>query len=159
MVFGNFIAYLDSLGVTDILLPFILIFTIVFATLQKTKILGDGKKQFNVIVSLVMAMSVVVPHVVGRYPFNFDPVDVINQSLPQVSIIVVAILMLLLIVGVFGVNVRIAGTSMGGWVVILAFIAVGAIFGSAVGWFQLPYWLNTLNNPELKALVVMILEF
>ena len=159
MMFENFIAALDAWGVTDVLLPFVLVFTIIFATLQKTKILGDGKKQYNVIVSLVMGLAVVIPHIVGRYPFNFDPVNVINRALPQVSIIVVAIIMLLLIIGVFGNEVEIAKTPLAGWVVILAIIAVLLIFGEAVGWFTMPYWLGFLINPELQALIVMILVF
>ncbi|MBN2459312.1 hypothetical protein JXB28_03420 [Candidatus Woesearchaeota archaeon] len=150
---------LDMWGVTDVLLPFILVFTIVFATLQKTKILGDGKKNYNVMVALVMGLAVVIPHIVGRYPFNFDPVNVINASLPQVSIILVAIIMLLLIIGIFGNEIDIAGTSLAGWVVLLAIIAVLLIFGSAVGWFPLPIYLNFLLDPELQALIVMILVF
>jgi hypothetical protein len=159
MILENFVALLDMWGVTDVLLPFILVFTIIFATLQKTKILGEGKKQFNVMIALVMALAVVIPHVVGRYPFTFDPVDVINRALPQVSIIVVAIIMLLLIVGVFGNEIEIGNTPLAGWIVILAAIAVIAIFGSAVGWFTFPFWLVFLTDPELQALIVMILIF
>ena len=159
MLFQNFIATLDMIGVTDVLLPFVLIFTIVFATLQKTKILGEGKRQFNVIVSLVMAFSVVIPHVVGGYPFTFDPVDLINRALPQVSIVIVAIVMLLLIIGVFGGDTKVFGTSLSGIVVLFAIVAVVGIFGSAAGWFRMPYWLSFLQNPELKALIVMILVF
>ncbi len=159
MIFENFILALDVWGVTDVLLPFILIFTIVFATLQKSRILGEGKKQFNVMVALVMSLAVVIPHVTGGYPFNFDPVLVINQALPQVSIVLVAIIMLLLIVGVFGNEVDIAGTSLSFWVIILALIAVIGIFGSALGWFSLPGWLNFLYDSELQALIVMILVF
>ncbi|MBN2052097.1 hypothetical protein JW756_01220 [Candidatus Woesearchaeota archaeon] len=159
MIFENFIVMLDAWGVTDVLLPFILVFTIVFATMQKTKILGEGKKNFNVIIALVMGLGVVIPHVVGRYPFNFDPVDVINTALPQVSIILVAILMLLLIIGVFGNEIDFAGTPLSGWIVIIAIIAVVGIFGSSVGWFRLPLWLLFLQDPELQALIVMILIF
>jgi hypothetical protein len=159
MVLQDFVAQLDYWGVTDVLLPFILVFTIVFATLQKTKILGDGRKQYNVMVALVMALSVVIPHIVGSSILGFDPVVAINAALPQVSIIVVAILMMLLIIGVFGNEVDIAGTSLSGIVVIVAFVAVALIFGSAVGWFYLPDWLMFLNNPEMQSLVIMILVF
>ena len=155
----NFIAALDAWGVTDVLLPFVLVFVIVYATLHKTKILGEGKKNFNVIVALVMGLAVVIPHIVGRYPFNFDPVDVINRALPQVSIILVAIIMLLLIIGVFGNEIDIGGTALSGWIVILAIIAVVLIFGAALGWFILPIWLGFLLNPELQALIIMILIF
>ena len=160
MMLENFMVLLYEWGVMDVLLPFILVFTIVFATLQKTKILGEGKKQFNVILSLVMALGVVIPHVTGSYmEWGFDPVQVINNALPQVSIIVVAIIMLLLIIGVFGNQIDIAGGSLAGWVVILAIIAVTLIFGTQVGWFRLPLWLVFLQNPELQALIVMILVF
>jgi hypothetical protein len=159
MALQDFIMLLDAWGVTDVLIPFILVFTIVFAVLQKTKILGDGKKNYNVMVALVMALAVVIPHIVGRYPFNFDPVNVINQALPQVSIILVAIIMLLLIIGVFGSELEFAGTSFSGWIVLLAIVAVVLIFGSAVGWFPLPLYLSFLYNPELQALIVMILVF
>jgi hypothetical protein len=162
MLFENFIMYLDEWGVTDVLLPFILIFTIVYATLQKTKILGEGKKQFNVVIALVMALGVVIPHVTGSYSLTFDPVLMINRALPHVSIILVAIIMMLLIVGVFGNEIDIAGTSLAGWVVIFAIVAVALIFGSdpQIGWFSIP-WLAAflLVNPEVQALVIMILIF
>ena len=160
MIFENFIATLDYWGVTDVLLPFILIFTIVFATLQKTKILGEGKRQFNVMLALIMGLGVVIPHVTGNYlQWGFDPVVVINTALPQVSLLVIAIVMMLLIIGVFGNEIDIAGTSLSGIVVIVALIAVVLIFGSAVGWFAIPIWLYFLHDPQLKALIVMILVF
>jgi hypothetical protein len=162
MMFDNFTMMLYDWGVMDVLLPFILVFTIVFATLQKTKILGEGKKQFNVMIALVMGLAVVIPHTTGAYVgwWGFDPVDVINQALPQVSIILVAIVMLLLIIGVFGNEFDIAGTSLAGWVVVIALIAVVLIFGSAVRWFEMPVWLYFLQSSyELQALIVMILVF
>ncbi|MBI5073475.1 hypothetical protein HZA99_06685, partial [Candidatus Woesearchaeota archaeon] len=54
---------MESYGLTDALLPFLLIFTILFAMLQKTKILGAGKKNFNVMVSFIIAAMVVIPHI------------------------------------------------------------------------------------------------
>lgn len=160
MGFQEMIAELHYMGVTDVLLPFILVFTIVFATLQKTKIVGEGKRQFNVIIALVMALSVVIPHVVGvPYPFTFDPVDVLNQVLPQVSTVVVAILMLLIMVGVFGANIDIAGTSLGGLVVLVSIIGVIAMFGGALGWFEFPYWLNFLYDSKMQATIVSIVVF
>lgn len=41
------------------LLPFVLVFVVVFAILQKTKILGDGKKQIDALVALAIALIVV----------------------------------------------------------------------------------------------------
>ena len=42
-VFDEAIMQLQQMGVLDVLLPFLLVFTIVFAVLQKTKILGTEK--------------------------------------------------------------------------------------------------------------------
>ena len=161
MSYADLFANLQAWGFLDVVLPFILVFTIVFAALQKTRILGENKRQFNVIVALVMGASVIFPHITGAYTgwIGFDPVDVINSSLPQVSIILVAIIMVLLIIGVFGNEVDFAGTSLSGWIVLASFIAVALIFGSSTGWFNLPNWLYFLTNPEFESLVVMILVF
>jgi hypothetical protein len=160
MMFENFILQLQDWGVMDVLLPFILIFTVVFAVFQKTKILGDGRKQYNVIIALVMALAVVIPHVTGAWQaWGFDPVMVINGALPQVSLVVIAIVMMLLIIGVFGNDLDIAGTSLSGIVMIVAFIAVVLIFGTQLGWFNIPTWLYFLNDPEIQSFVIMILVF
>jgi len=162
MAFQDFIVYLDSIGVADVLLPFILIFTVVFAILQKTNILGTKEKRnknFNTIVALVMGLAVVIPHVLGRYPPGADIVDIMNSALPNVSVVIIAILMLLLIIGIFGHNINLLSGSIGGWVVIAAIIIVSVIFASAANWFNLPGWLYFLNDPETQSLVVIILVF
>ncbi len=159
--FTDFIFQIESMGLSDVVLPFILVFTIVFATLQKTEILGQKSKNFNVVVALVMACAVIIPHVTGAYIslIGYDPVDVLNQSLPQVSIIAVAIVMVMLLIGVFGGKVTFAGSKLSSWIVMLSFIFVFGIFGSAAGWFNLPQWLYFLNDSDTKALIIMILVF
>jgi hypothetical protein len=158
--FPDMIRSLEYYGISDVLLPFIIIFTIVFAVMQKTKLLGEGRKNYNVIIALAMALGVIIPHVLGRYPSReSDIVLIMNQALPQVSIILVAILMMLIIMGVFGANIRLAGTTMGGWFTLIAIIAIVIIFGNAAGWFYTPwfYWLTV--NSDLRNLVVIILVF
>ena len=41
---------------TDFAFPFLLVFFIVFALLEKTKVLGDGKKQLNALVAFVIGL-------------------------------------------------------------------------------------------------------
>ena len=155
MAFEDLIFALDNLGVADILLPFILIFTIVFAAMQKTKILGE-KKQFHVVVALVIALSVVIPHVLGTYPAGYDVVVIMNEVLPQVSLIAVAFLTVLLLAGIVGVEI--AGTSISFIFVLLSIVAVAAIFGGSLGWWQSAWFYNTFGE-EAVSLVVMILVF
>src|SRR3989338_3656393 len=103
--YSSWVLYFQKYGVLDFLLPFILVFTITYAVLRKTKILGDeNKKQFSVIVALVLALLFVVPHMLGTYPLGYDPVQVLNSTLPSISLIAVAAIMLLLLIGVFGTD-------------------------------------------------------
>ena len=51
-IVDTMIRYFQTYGVLDFILPFILVFTIVYAVLQKAKILGDDKKNFNIIISI-----------------------------------------------------------------------------------------------------------
>jgi len=50
---------LSSPFVKDIVLPFLLVFALVFAILQKSEILGKGKRQVDAIVALVVGLLVV----------------------------------------------------------------------------------------------------
>jgi len=47
---------LQSSLFTEFLVPFLLIWTIIFAILQKTKLLGDGKMQLDALVSAVIGL-------------------------------------------------------------------------------------------------------
>lgn len=50
---------LSSPFIRDIILPFLLVFAIMFAILQKSEILGKGKKQTDAIVALVVGLMVI----------------------------------------------------------------------------------------------------
>jgi hypothetical protein len=160
--FRDVLYRLEVWGLSDVILPFILVFTIVYAIMQKVKPLGEetGRhKPFNVIVSLVMAFSVVIPHVLGYYPADADIVNIINAALPQVSIVLVAILMVLLIVGLFGGKAEWGG-ALSGWIAFFSFILVLYIFGRAAGWFEyLPNWLYWLDNPDTQAMIIVVAIF
>lgn len=160
-------------GVFDVLLPFILIFTIVFAVLQKTKILGEHAKNFNTVIALVMGLSIVFPHVLWRTCDDGtcntlanglpDIVNIINQALPNVSVILVAILMVLLIFGVWGSKVKLGSNSLSGIIAFFAFASVVYIFGAAAGWWlpvgALLWDGGFLGGEDTVALVVTILVF
>ncbi len=158
----GFMKMLESWGLTDVLLPFLLIFTIVFAILQKTKILGDGKKNFNVVIALVLALSVVIPHVTGSYPGGTDVVEMLNKALPNVSIVAVAFVMLLILIGLFGAESRWLGASLSGWIAIASFIIIIYIFGGAAGWWGRKGswgWFNNFFGSDSVAIIIMVLIF
>ncbi|MBT6519636.1 hypothetical protein HOK51_07340 [Candidatus Woesearchaeota archaeon] len=155
VTFQNVIARLEYMGLSDVLLPFLLIFTVVFAIMQKTQPLGE-KKSYNVLIALVLALSTVVPHVLGYYPANADVVVIINKSLPSVSIVLVAIVMVFLVVGLFGGKATWGG-ALSGWIAFAAFILVFVIFASAANWFTYwPSWLWWLSDPDTQALLIVV---
>lgn len=74
----------------EIVLPFILIFVVVFAVLQKSKILGEGKKQIDALVALVMGLIVV--------SFSYAT-GVIVSLIPFLAVGTVVILVFMLLYG------------------------------------------------------------
>jgi len=156
----NFIQTMNSWGITDILLPFILVFTIVFAVLQKAKIFGEGnKKNFNAVISLVMGAGVVIPHVMGTYPEQYDVVNMINNALPQVSIVLIAVLMLMLLIGIWGGSTEWKGGSPAGWIAAVSLVIIVWIFGASAGWWQGWSKFTDFFGEQAIALIVIILIF
>ncbi|MFA6887947.1 MAG: hypothetical protein WC254_00440 [Candidatus Woesearchaeota archaeon] len=160
MMANNFVDMfrtLESYGLTDALLPFLLIFTILFAMLQKTKILGVGKKNFNVMISLILAALVVIPHITKTYPTNYDVVEILNNALPNISLVIVAVVLALLLIGLFGGEAKWMGGSLSGIIAILSFGLIIYIFGGAAGWWNnigLRWW-----DEDTITLAVVILVF
>ena len=99
-ILGNAIEVLQSLGFFDVVLPFLLVFTVVFGILEKTKIFGTDniggheypKKGLNSMVAFVIGFLVLTAK---------EIVAAIQTSLPLVSLILIAIVSFLMLVGSF----------------------------------------------------------
>jgi len=160
--FQGMVYSLEQWGVIDVILPFILIFTIVFAILEQAKILGKDKeknKKYSMMVSLVMAFSVVVPHITGSYYYGFDAVTIINKALPQIGLLLVAIVMMLLTMGLWTGKKADGSKGPGIWFTLVSGAIVVAIFIASFGWWQVPYWLMWILRSDVLALIVAILVF
>jgi len=120
----EFIKTVDAWGITDVLLPFILIFTIVYAIVYKSNIFGKEKKNLSLVIALVMALTVVALHVTGTYPQNYDAVEIMNSAIPNIVLFVVGGLALLLLVGLFGESVKIRNISLFLTLAVLALYAI-----------------------------------
>lgn len=159
--FVDMIYYLDSVGVADVLLPFFLVFTIVFAVLQKSKILGkaDKVKRYNVILAAAMGLAVVFPYILGRPGGQI--VIIINQALPQVALFLIAIIMLLLLLGSFGLKWPGSEGSGGSLVVIVSIGIIIYIFTQSAGMWgnQWPWFLWWLADPQTQSMIVTLLVF
>ncbi len=76
----------------DVILPFLLVFTLAFGILEKSKIFGD-KRNINMIVSLILGLL---------FLQNNYLVFVVQRFLPNVSIMLIIFLMFLLLFAIFG---------------------------------------------------------
>ena len=145
--FRQVLVFFDSIGLFDVVLPFILVFTIVFAILKKTKVLGtediEGrkytKKNLNAIASFVMAFLVVA---------SSQLVEIITTVSSQAVVVLFLSVLFLLLVGSFykeGEPVFLEG----GWKIvfmIIVFIAIIGIFLNAIKTEDGRTWLERLGD-------------
>lgn len=75
---------------TEGVLPFVLVFVLMFAILEKTKVLGDGKTQIDAIVALVLGLILIVTP---------GPRDMIVGILPWLAVGVAVILTFMILYG------------------------------------------------------------
>jgi len=128
----NAIGFLEDFGMFDVVLPFLLIFTIVFAVLEKSRILGveeDGKtpkKQLNAMVAFVTGLIVVATNKI---------VTIINQALPNIILLLVMIILFLMLIGSFMKDQK-TGFEAPKWVIVLlsivSLLAIVLIFMSTI---------------------------
>ena len=100
--FNSLFENLQAFGFYDFLLPFLLVFQIIFAMLEKTKLmcLEQGNKprtNINMLLGLIISLIVVV---------QTGIVEIINIYLSKMALFIVIVLIFLLVLGVFGANVE-----------------------------------------------------
>lgn len=141
--FRGVIDFFDNIGLYDVVLPFILVFTIVFAILEKTKVLGteeiSGKeytrKNLNAMTSFVISFLVIA---------SSKLVEIITQVSSQVVILLMLSVLFLLLVGSFYQEAE-GGYLQGGWktfFMFIMFIGIVLIFLGAIKNDEDKSWLD-----------------
>jgi len=161
-VFGESIQFLAKLGIYDVVLPFLLVFTVVFAILEKTKILGVEKgkddrdytkKNLNAMVAFVMGFLVVA---------SSQLVAVINKTMSQVFILLLLIICFLMLAGTFHEQTKGGFFLKDGFYknafMVIVFVGIIAIFLNALGWLEVIYnYLRDNWNSSYVAAVIFII--
>lgn len=113
---------------TKFLFPFLLVFFVTFAILERTKLFGDGKKQLNALTAFVVGLIFVSA---------IYPVLVVNNLILFMTVAIVAIFVILLIWGfIFGETKDVIGSKTLKWIlVIVSGIAFFAAILWATGWY------------------------
>jgi hypothetical protein len=86
------IEFLKDFGLFDVILPFLLVFAVVFAVLEKTSILGKDKKNLNSIVALVLGLLTIAANKV---------IMALTNALPNIVLMIIISLSFLLMIGIF----------------------------------------------------------
>lgn len=158
-VFREAIGFLDKIGVYDVILPFLLVFTITFAILEKTKILGVEKieekeytkKNLNTVVAFCVAFIVIA---------STRLVSVISTVMSHVVLLLMLAISFLLLVGVFFGDKEFTLKDFPGWVKFFMFamiFAIVLIFLSALEWITPILEFFQDWNSEWVATVVLLL--
>jgi hypothetical protein len=120
------------------ILPFLLIVTLVYAVLEKTKLLGDAKHQLNAIVAFVVGLTFTG---VAYYT------DIVNNMILFLSVALVVLFVILLIWGfIWGEKEAGKGFVLEGWMKWVLGILAGVTFLFAV------FWATGLNQKILDSL-------
>ncbi|MEK6964228.1 MAG: hypothetical protein AABX70_07420 [Nanoarchaeota archaeon] len=165
-VFRGSIDFFGQIGIYDVVLPFLLVFTIVFAILEKTKIFGTEKgehgdvtkKNLNAMVAFVSSFFVVA---------SSQLVTAINQTVGQTFLLLLLSVLFLMLVGSFhtgGKEFELPDTwkkpMMG-----VMFIGIVLIFLNSLGWLDMIYgylmqfWDSVAVSSLLLLLVIVVVMF
>jgi hypothetical protein len=132
-VFRGTIEFFVRLGVYDVVLPFLLVFSIMFAVLEKTRVFGTEeitgekdkkttRKNINAMVAFVTAFLVIA---------SSKMVGWINTALPRVFLLIMVSICFLLLIGVFFSEKEEVFFEKGGFrnfFIVLMFVGVILIF-------------------------------
>lgn len=161
--FRGAVSFFERLGIYDVVLPFLLIFTIVFAVLERTKIFGteklEGKeytrKNLNAMAAFVIALLTVA---------SSQVVAILNQGLAKVVLLLVIVISFLMLIGSFfgKEEVQLTG-SWRAWGMGIIFFGIVLIFTYEAGWLT-PFWDYLMINWNTNvvgaiALVILVVLF
>ena len=132
----------------EFILPFLLVFIIVFAILEKTKVLGDGKKQLDAIVAFVIGLIFVTA---------IFPKEVVSNLILFLTVALIVVFVVLLLWGFVAGDIK-EGFKPGKWLkwilgigiavaVVFAVIWAAGLPAGVTDWFSKlnwssPFWIN-----------------
>ena len=164
--FRDVLVFFGELGVYDVILPFLLVFSVVFAILEKTKVLGEDewegkkytRKNMNSMISFVIAFMVIA---------SSQLVEIITQVSSQMVILLLLSVFFLLLIGSFYKDGE--GVSLEkGWrtlFMVIMFVGIVAIFLYAIKtedgtpwleWF-FNYVVNNFTSSAVASIALIIL--
>jgi hypothetical protein len=161
--FRNALVFFDELGVYDVVLPFLLIFSLMYAMLEKTRVFGmEGhgdhattRKNLNAMVAFCTSFLVVA---------SSQLVSVINDTIAKTMVLMVASVLFMVVVGTFSQDKELYLD--GAWRKAFMGVSLAAILLILfynLGWLQFiwMYSAQNLNGPVVGSfgLLIIVLAF
>ena len=155
--FQNAIAFLVNLGVYDVVLPFLLVFTLVYALLEKTRVLGtetiDGqdipKKNLNAMIAFVTGFLIIA---------SSELVRIINNVLANSVLLILLSVLFMMLAGSFYKEGEFElGDSWKKFFMFFMFSAIILIFLHAMGWLSqfFNYLVNHIDGPVVGSFLLL----
>ncbi len=141
--------FLISPFFVNYILPFVLVFTLIFAILQKTKILGEGKKQIDAIVAAVIGLILIA------YP---DARNIVVLLMPFLAVSITILFVFLLFYAF--TNNKDDEILSKGWKIVLSIIFALALltaFLIITGWWGFVVDLFAHRNTILVNVIMIVI--
>ena len=157
--FREIINFFDNIGIFDVVLPFLLVFTIVFALLERTKVFGveeiegkkDTKKNLNSVAAFVIAFLVIA---------SSRLVEIITKVSSNFVVLLFLVVLFLLLVGSFFQEKPEGVFLEGGWktlFMVIVFIVLIFIFLDALDLLEDTFgFLSGTNKGEVVGSVFLL---
>lgn len=134
--------------------PFLLVFFIAFAILEKTKLLGEGKKQLNALIAFIIGLIFIA--------FAY-PVDVVNNLILFLSVALIVVFIVMIIWGFIAGDTKIEskGFKIGALVVLIIGVIVAVlwatgVYDSLINWITSQNWSSSFWTSLLFIIVIAI---
>ena len=157
-VFRGVIEFFVRLGIYDVLLPFLLVFTIVFAILEKSKVFGTEviggeqitRKNLNSMVAFVVGFLVVA---------SSRLVAIINETMANMVLLLLLSVCFLMLVGSFMKETKDGIELSKTWQIIftiIMFVGIILIFLNSLGWLEV-IWIYLTSNWDSNVVASIIM--
>jgi len=140
--------FFDSPLFIEGILPFLLVFVLIFAILQKSKVLGEGKAQIDALISLAIALILLV------FP---TPRNLIVNLVPWLAVGIVVILVFMLMYGLVAGDISTGEKWMKVTFGILAGVfLIGVILYVTDLWSFVEGWFTGSGGSEVLSTILLL---
>lgn len=123
------IRFLADIGIVDVFLPFVLVFTMVYAFLEKTKVFGEqeghSKHKINAIIAVVIGLFVVG---------SANILNLTNTIVQYIGLLSIIVISFALLLGLFGVE-HLPQSKVWNSIFFVIFMVISIYVFGELGWF------------------------